>query len=192
MKTLYLSLGLHSEVYYYQEPAEDKAITTLTLTVAFFFTSALQPTQEYMTRQQSCLLEPAAPLWQALLGALAGDIWKTELWERRHSQFRIKVTELLVDFDIALPALQFGYSPLVFITISLADTVQACLGDFLLFWDYRGVVDPSRERHRGCSQAWSPKWRAAGQETGETMSRPSPLLCQGHSHCPHTRQPQAC
>lgn len=191
MKTIDLPLGLHSEVYYCQEPAEDKAITTMTLMVAFSFTSALQPAQVYMTRQPSCLLEPAAPPWQPLLRAHVGDIWEKELWERRHSQFRIKVTELLVDSDITLPALQFGYSPLVFIAISLADTAQGCLGDFFLFWDFRGVVHPTWECHHGCSGAWSPGQRAAGQETGETMSRPPPLPCQGHSHCPHTRQPQA-
>lgn len=69
--------------------------------------------------------------------------------EKGHLQFRIKVTELLVDFYVTVPALQFGHSPLVFISISLVDTVQGCLGDFFILWDNRGAR-PARERHSRC------------------------------------------
>lgn len=52
-----------------------------------------------------------------------------------HVEFRIKITKFLVDFDITVPSLQLGYSPLVFIPISLGDIVKDCRGDFFILWD---------------------------------------------------------
>lgn len=98
------------------------------------------------------------------LKAQEGQVWKRGTPGERHLQFCIKVTELLVDFYVTVPALQFRHSPLVFISISLVDTVQGCLGDFFILWDNRGV-HPAWERHCCCLRAGSPGLRAAGQET---------------------------
>lgn len=111
--------------------------------------------------------------------------------ERRHLQFCIKVTKLLVDLYVTVPALQFGHSSLVFIATSLVDTVKGCLGDFFILWDNIGA-HPARERHPRVLE--SSESRAENSRTGdrETISRPPPLPCQGHSHCSHTRQPCVC
>lgn len=77
------------------------------------------------------------------LAALTGSIGKGI----GHVKFRIKVTELLIDFDITVPELQFGHSPLIFVALSLVDTAQCCPGHFFILWDNRGMVCPTRECH---------------------------------------------
>lgn len=111
--------------------------------------------------------------------------------KRRHLQFRIKVTKLLVDLYVTVPALQFGHSPLVFIAISLVDTVKGCLRDFFIFWDNMGAR-PARERHPRVLDSSEPRAESSRTGDGETISRPPPLPCQGHSHYSHTRQPCVC
>lgn len=96
------------------------------------------------------------------------------LQDRRHSQFRVKVTKLLVDFYVTVPALQFGHSPLVFIPISLVDTVKDSSGELFILRDDAGVHS-GWEGHRGCLRALSPGPRVAGHRDGETISRPPPL-----------------
>lgn len=87
----------------------------------------------------------------------------------RHLQFRIKVTKLLVDLYVTVPALQFGHSPLVFIAISLVDTVKGCLGDFFILWDNIGAR-PAWERHPWVLE--SPKPRAESSRQGTEKQFP--------------------
>lgn len=56
-----------------------------------------------------------------------------------HVEFCIKVTELLVDFHVTVPALQFGDSPLVLGPIGLGDTVKGRWWDFFVLWDNAGA-----------------------------------------------------
>lgn len=105
--------------------------------------SSLRPSSSTGAQDQAAPPEPG--------GAQEGEVWQRGAPGKgaRHSQFRIEVTELLVDSDVALPALQFGHSPLILTAISLAGTARGCLGAVLLPREGRGVVRPTRERHRG-------------------------------------------
>lgn len=97
--------------------------------------------------------------------------------EKRHLQFRIKVTKLLVDLYVTVPALQFGHSPLVFIAISLVDIVKSCLGDFFILWDNIGA-HPARERHPWVLE--SPKPRAESSRQGQRNNfQASPVSLPG-------------
>lgn len=63
-----------------------------------------------------------------------------------HVEFRIKVAKLLVDLEVAVPALWPGHSPLVLAARSPVDPVPGCLGDLFILGDDGGAW--ARERHR--------------------------------------------
>lgn len=106
-----------------------------------------------------------------------------------HSQFGVKVTELLVDPDIAVPALYPGLGPLILAAKTLGLPVMGCRGDLLVLQDDGWARARERHGRSGRTEGQGMEGRTTPRRFPWSLPRtPLPLptrqLLQGHAALP--------